>query len=463
MNSSSWKHGDKVPVIFAMALMTLACCQAHAIETPWERIEWEGTPNLPAQAVKGGRVLYVRFDLTTLQSRAGSRIEFPVPDGASILINKTGEERLRGGGYVWRGEVEGDEGSVATLSILNSTLVGDVILSNAKMYRIDQVAADVQIIFGLNPAAFPPGAQPLKASKPARWVRRRAASTIMCRQNQIDVMVIYTEAACAGSFVGQDAGCSPLARLVFENKIQTAETQTNGIFQNSLISPRIKVVHVRSAGDYADDAESLQQNLERLRMDEDEESDALNTDTTYLDDVHDWRNEYRADVVSLITKSHDAYNEGGTEQDESSACGLATLMSSEADEFEKYAFTVVPEDCMLSDYSFGHELAHLMGADHDGESSRGSSTFTDNRGYINTETPIDIAPWRTVMAENNDACMEKSPILGCRQLQYFSNVHPSINYFGEVMGSNDANNSRVVSESADTVAKFRRSLSCEGG
>lgn len=461
MSNTRVKLGERALRAFATVSLILVGCGAQAIERPWERADWKGTPNLPAQAVKDGRVLYVRFDLAKLQSLSSARIEFPLPEGALIVINKTREERLKGGGYVWHGKVEGDEGSTATLSVLENTLVGDVILSNARMYRIDQVDVGVQIIFALNPAAFPPGGWPLRAVKPDDWVPQRAVSAL-CRQNEIDVMVIYTKAACAMSFVGKTAGCSGIAKARLMNNIQTAESQTNAIFINSLIAPRIKVVHVRSAGDYADDAESLEQDLKRLQLPEDEEKDHFNSDVSYLDDVHDWRNDHRADVVTMITKPQDAYDKPETEADESSSCGQATLMDREEDWTEKDAFTVVPVNCMLSNYSFGHEIAHLMGADHDEDSSRGSSTFPDNRGYVKLDPPNNVAPWRTVMAENINGCMEKSPELGCLRLQYFSNVNPAIKYFGDAMGSENANNSRVVSETADTVAKYRTSLSCGG-
>jgi hypothetical protein len=438
-----------------LALLMLGGCGPKPDVKLWEPANWEGKPNLPPQAAQGEPVLYVRFNLNQIQSPAASRIELPLPDGTSLLLIQSGSERLGKGGFVWYGKVEGDEKSMATLSILEGTLVGDVVMSNGRIYRIDQVTDDVQVIFRIDPGAFPAEAKALSANKPIGGV---PVLGIMCPQHRIEVMAVYTEAACAASFTGLANGCSPFARFVLRNKIQMAEVETNLIFANSLIKPRISVVHVAFVGGY-DEAETLDVDLKRLKLRGDEEKGDLGSEIAYLEDIHGWRDQHRADVVSLITKSTLGYDNAATPDDESAPCGVATLLPGKFDWFERDAFTAVPEDCVLSNYSFGHELAHVMGADHDAESSRGPTSFAYNRGFLRTDTPASVQPWRTLMAENNDSCMERDSEIGCTRLPYLSN--PALKYQGDDMGIDDvADNALVVSETAATVANFRPSLNC---
>jgi hypothetical protein len=100
-----------------------------------------------------------------------------------------------------------------------------------------------------------------------------------------------------------------------------------------------------------------------------------------------------------------------------------------------------------------------MGADHDTDSSRGPTTFDGNRGFVQVETPLKVDPWRTVMAENNDDCMNAKSGVGCARIPYFSNR--TLKKSGQDMGNVDADNSSVLSDTVSTVAQFRRSLTCD--
>ena len=75
------------------------------------------------------------------------------------------------------------------------------------------------------------------------------------------------------------------------------------------------VVHVASAGSYTESA-SLVNELTRLKYVDGAEKSKTNDWFAYLDDIHDLRNEYEADVVSLITKPSAQYIDG-------SACGTS--------------------------------------------------------------------------------------------------------------------------------------------
>ena len=68
----------------------------------------------------------------------------------------------------------------------------------------------------------------------------------------------------------------------------------------------------------------------------------------YLDEIHDLRDAYRADIAILIV-------------DDPKGCGLATRVRADASE----AFAVVHHACAVGNYTFAHEIGHLIGATHE--------------------------------------------------------------------------------------------------
>src|SRR5262249_4287613 len=140
------------------------------------------------------------------------------------------------------------------------------------------------------------------------------------------------------------------------------------------------------------------------------------------------------------------------------ACGEAySIMGTVGNAFESSAFCVVKRSCATGNYSFGHELGHLMGARHDWfVDATNNSPYVYNHGFANATPTAPATPWRTVMAYN-DACAAAG--VNCTRVQYFSN--PNINYpvggdaMGVSSGSQQADNHRTLNNTALTVANFR--------
>jgi hypothetical protein len=276
MTSSSKRSCSSVGVILLLAIAVAGCGRGKV----WEYANSAEKPELPQQAVPGGAVVTVRFDLDKFEANIPDSIELPLPDKSSLALERKGFERPASGGLIWRGKAAGDDFSIATLSILNNTLVGDVVMSNGKMFRIDQLEDGTQVIFELDAAAFPPEGHVLTADKPVSIPAAVQGMTCTEDVDTVELLVVYTEAACAAA--GKRASCTPFAKNKILNKIQQAEGETNTLFINSLIAPRVKIVHVESSGDYSDDAVTLRQNLDRLRYKGDEEKSNQNVDITYL-------------------------------------------------------------------------------------------------------------------------------------------------------------------------------------
>jgi hypothetical protein len=68
----------------------------------------------------------------------------------------------------------------------------------------------------------------------------------------------------------------------------------------------------------------------------------------YMEEIHDLRDKYRADVAVLIV-------------DDPKGCGLATRVGADADE----AFAVVHHACAAASYTVAYEVGHLIGARHE--------------------------------------------------------------------------------------------------
>ncbi len=147
----------------------------------------------------------------------------------------------------------------------------------------------------------------------------------------------------------------------------------------------------------------------------------------YMDEIHRYRNAFSADVSVLIFNN-------------SSACGLASAIQANASS----AFCVVDYDCVLGNYSFGHEIAHLFGCRHNTEADDNTEPFAYGHGYV-----YQSGNWRTIMAyEINDET----------RVQFYSN--PDIKYNNIPTGTaNVNNNARVLNENAGAVGAFRNTES----
>jgi hypothetical protein len=227
----------------------------------------------------------------------------------------------------------------------------------------------------------------------------------------IDVMVFYTDDAA----VGEGGTAAMRAR------IDLAMTETKASYINAGVTPRLRLIHAAQIN-YAETG-FLDIDLNRL----------LNPSDGFLDGVHNLRNFYGADMVTLIVENADG-------------CGLAADILADA----TTGFQVTARDgCMTGNYSFGHEFGHLQGARHDLYVDPTNTPYAFGHGYVNTTNR-----WRTVMAYN-DKCADTAPFSYCPRLQYFSN--PGKFYGGAPTGAaGSAENYKVLNTTALTVANFRQ-------
>jgi len=139
--------------------------------------------------------------------------------------------------------------------------------------------------------------------------------------------------------------------------------------------------------------------LNRLRL----------TSDGYLDEVHQIRDDFDADLVVLLVSEEEL-------EDEYNACGEAYVNPPAS-----LGFSVVRYDC-IENYTFSHEIGHNMGARHDTASVNiNNSPYLYGHGYEFFD-PVTLT--RTMMA---------TPFTS--RVNYWSN--PNVNYDGSgpAMGS----------------------------
>lgn len=423
-------------------------------------------PNVPSQAISS---IVVSINTKLLQLPSTTHINFLTPDG-EIKIVKTRQEQIGKKGLVWHGKVHKDDMSIVTFSLVGEVIVGDIVTSRGKMYRIDQITHKVQLISKLSPAKF---AKETRKRYPTK--AKPATIAQMCPKDsgdRIDLMVLYTEAACKAA--NNAMPCSTLDDYaVIEAKINEAVGEANESYFRSSVNQRLSLVHMDSVGFYEEASYlegHLDKDLERLILEGEVEEYELNTSDSLLDHVIDLRSRHNADVVVLLTKPTKDYLNCSCPDDRTCpSCGVSPP-NVKLESFSKsQGFAVVPLDCATGNFSFTHELGHIMGANHDKEATSDDLAFPYSHGYFKANpTGALVTPWRTIMAYNNDLCTESNPTIapgdtcmekqGCIRIPYWSNQLAQ--HGADFLGAADADNRNTLNDTASAVANFLPASVC---
>jgi hypothetical protein len=305
------------------------------------------------------------------------------------------------------------------------------------LYQVRSAGEDVYTISQIDPSRFPEELPPIEvgaAELQAAGNAPTAASDdetpagIQDSGSIIDVLVLYTPAARQAQ-----GGAAQIRSL-----INLAVIEANQSYANSGINFRLSLVYAGEAANYVE-ASSMEADLDRLR----------NPSDNFLTSVHSLRNQYKADLVSLVVSSNNY-------------CGIAYHMATVQPAWAAWAFSVVSRSCAAGYYSFAHELGHNMGARHDWFVDAGVTPNSYSHGYVNP-----AARWRTIMAYDSE-CSSRG--FSCTRLPYWSN--PGVSYGGRPTGIRggtnascrtgdlshppcDADDHRTLNNSAYTVANFR--------
>jgi len=254
----------------------------------------------------------------------------------------------------------------------------------------------------------------------------------------IDVMVIWTEEAeCRNS------GLPPKCTLTIatENNIQAAALlaieEANLQLVNSKIDLEYHLVFSRVQMGYQEYKADNKDDIGVTLLGE------WGRNTTAFKSIHDDRDRYGADLVSFFfSDASKRYGWGNLKND-----------NSEGDRDDR-AFSAVSFNAVFGSVTFGHELAHNLGCNHD-RGTKGGDLYCDkatsNFGYRAPDRSF-----RTMMSSDcNDApyCDGSTSSNSCPRIPYFSSS--TMKYDGKPMGDDNNDNKGNIESQKGYVAKYR--------
>jgi peptidyl-Asp metalloendopeptidase len=427
-------------VILLFVLPSMPVAAASRATTPTSVFTRIGP--LPIKAVADPKIIRgraVRVNFQALEASVRARAARP-KSAPSIGLNLFADRSFSAvldrvtselaGTTSWIGHLEGFEDSRVTLVWGGGVLVGSVVGPDG-FYRIHYTPSGVHVIEEMDSTVLPEEAAPTQIEYlPAPGVRSEVPELESSRQQSIeataenalqtvtaaladdgttfDILVVYTPAARNAE--GGTAG--------IQNLIALGITETNTSFANSAVIPRLRLVATAEVA-YTETG-SLETDRDRLQRPAD----------GFMDNVHALRNANRADMVQLLVEGGDA-------------CGISFLMpGSNNRDFEAWGFAVTQRLCVSPNYSFGHELGHIMGCNHAPGDPTGTGAFTSSFGY---KDPGHL--FRTIMAYECSAPF-------CPRILHWSN--PNVTSNGQVTGSSTQNNAESINAVRHVVSNFRQ-------
>ena len=285
--------------------------------------------------------------------------------------------------YSWYGVNE--DGLSNAIFVVDGNDVVGTIRTNDNLFRLYPIGDDLHVVILIDESAFPNDHPPqtqvglLAATtlQESIYSRNSVVSSISGygistfeNRSLLRVLVAYTSAA-----LSEDPN--------IENVIQLAIDETNQSYINSDVNIRLQLANMYLTSYTEVD---IPTDLDRFATPSD----------GFMDEVFAERNENNADIAILIGTS--SYG----------SCGQASDIFTSLDS----AFAVVRRTCATGNYSFGHEIGHILGARHNPEADNSVTPFPYGHGFRN-----DAGNWRTIMSYNCPG--------GCPRLQFWSNPNMS--------------------------------------
>lgn len=399
------------------AVALLLALTAIALLRPWSDLHAQSLPtlfeagrpgaqpvNLP---VKPHQARKARLRLDLLE---GPGFTLNLFDNAERVATRTKVDRINSERFVWHGRTD-DEG-IVTFAVVRGVATGTVYL-DGRSFEITSDADGDYTIAELNSAAFPTEDAPLDVpDQAADAAGSSATGTVTAAADggsQIDVLVVWTPAA--RNAAGGTAG--------IESLVLSAVANANLAYTNSQVNAQLRLVHSAEVA-FTETPSNMSGDLSALSS----------TSDGKIDTVHTLRQQYGADIVTLIGNG---YASAGY-------CGVGYLMSYASTSFANSAFNIVDRTCAAGYLSYAHEVGHNQGLHHDPASAGSTPSYPYAYGY---QDPGGV--FRTVLSYGS-----------ATRVPYLSN--PSVFYNGRVTGTTSQDNARALNSNASTVAAFRSAV-----
>lgn len=365
-----------------------------------------GTRKMPAdKTVMRTRTVEINWTLLDKLSSGEERFaRLPLFDGVEYDITITEVERREVDCYSLFASVNGNPDSLLILTREHDALAVTLRVPGGIHTTLKNVGNGVFLVAELDDTKFPPCGGGLPCGEAAPVPPRggfRAQET-----TRFTVLMLYTQSATSA------AGGTNQIRAIAQQAIDVSNTSyaNSGLDVRAVLAERLAVTYDESSG--FDDA-----------------LDALTSTTDgVLDQVHAWRDQYQADLVSMLI------NNG-------QYCGLAWLSPTN----QARGFSTVNWSCAADNLSSPHEMGHNMGCGHD--AANGNGVFAYSHGWrFNTSS----GQLRTVMAY--------AP--GTRVAVFSS---PLVTYQSVVTGNAaTADNVRTIRETINGISLFRNDYFVDG-
>merc|ERR1719145_202403 len=237
---------------------------------------------------------------------------------------------------------------------------------------------------------------------------------------EIDVMVVWTaKAECKRANKPESCTRNASTESGMRGLIDLAVEETNVAYANSGIPARLRLVHAAILPGYVEPG--FGDSLSQMRSQTDGQ----------LDYIHTWREQYGADVVAMLI-------------DDPQYCGLGYLGPR-----KDLMFSVTAWNCATGLYTFGHEIGHNFGCNHD----KGTTNTCSNQAVYAYGYRDPQARFRSVMAYGCRTGQCDNNAGGyCTRAQMFST--PDIQYNGLPIGAADVDNARRINEKRVEVAGY---------
>lgn len=257
----------------------------------------------------------------------------------------------------------------------------------------------------------------------------------------IDVMIVYTPAAETWALSDEAGGVG------IQNIINQSMALAQSTVDNSKIDLEFRLVHAAKVN-YTETVKETEDGEEN-----DSAADLDNLTNGDVPDVHELREQYKADLVAMFTDVEDTG-------------GIAWMGTGAIDDAE-YAFSITRVQQAANTSTHAHEMGHNMGNNHSrnqkeapAEETGGIFEYSTGWRWIGNdgETYISVMSYdEPADDDENGKDEDGNPIYGI-QVDYFSN--PDINFQGVPTGSYSgkyapADASRSMREVMSTVSNFR--------
>lgn len=341
----------------------------------------------------------IEFNWRNLRAGDAETLSFPLFDGKTYKAARFQIETRASDDFTWRGKISHGKLEGDVVLTFKDGFAAGLIYAQNTVYEIIP-KGDKQILIELNQAAFPECGGDIKGDETKPSPKNASQLASVDSGDRIDVLVLYTTPVKIS--LGGDAQ----AQVFAQQAVDTANTT----YLNSKIRQRLRLVGAEETA------------IEQTGL-LGSELTAVRTDAA----VRTLREQYKADLVAVISNSNDN-------------CGVGYLMGSGS---SANGFSVTSRTCAVGSLSFAHELGHNMGSQHNPENGDGAFYSYGYGHYVD-------GVFRTVMSYVNQ-CPS-----GCLRRPFFSN--PELSYGGFSTGVDAArDNARSINNTADAIANYRYS------